>query len=77
MFSVNLYQVQRINYFENLLTSSLTNTDYQEGNEMIKQNFNCNWLFSIGGNSLADPGRNQVVSVTVSHDAEIVRPRDP
>jgi len=23
---VNLYQVQRINYFENLLTSSLTNT---------------------------------------------------
>jgi hypothetical protein len=51
--------------------------DYQEGNEMIKQNFNCNWLFSIGGNSLADPGRNQVVSVTVPHDAEIVRPRDP
>lgn len=27
---MNLYQVQRINYFENLLTSSLTNTEVDE-----------------------------------------------
>jgi hypothetical protein len=38
VFSVNLYQVQRINYFENLLTSSLTNTAVKSISSGLKNN---------------------------------------
>ena len=44
---------------------------------MIKQSFNSDWQFSLCDNTLAGPGRNRAVSVTVPHDAEIGRPRDP
>lgn len=44
---------------------------------MIKHSFNSNWQFSLCDNTLAGPGRNRAVSVTVPHDAEIGRPRDP
>lgn len=44
---------------------------------MIKQSFNSNWQFSLCDNTLAGPGRNRAVSVTVPHDAEVGRPRDP